>query len=317
MAITITASDANKDGKGINFAAFLANYDKTFTRAGFGGFNSTDPMALTGTQYSVSDAKTFGVVLSSGKTPWKYDMVTHQITGSLNTIEFGKNIALNETTSKFALTSDLKITGLGVTDAELAGEILSDIMGGKTTEDGATSSLIKLLKANAVTFNGSAGADVFAGFGKADKLSGGAGNDTLSGNSGNDTLKGGSGNDKLSGSVGNDKLSGDSGNDKIFGGSGNDTLDGGSGNDKLSGESGADIFIFRKGQGNDTITDFQAGSAKGDVIRLDKTVLSDFKDVLSHATEKSGDLIIDYGNNTIKLEDVDKSDLRANDFFFF
>jgi serralysin len=308
MAITITASDANKDGKGINVAAFLTNYDKTFTRAGYGSFNSKDPMAMSGTQYSVSDAKTFGMVASSGKTPWKYDMVTHKITGSLNTVDFGTSVALNDKTSKFGLKSDLKISGLGVTDAELAGEILGDLMAGKLTVDGATSSLLKVLKSNALVFNGSTGSDSFTGFGKADKLSGG---------SGSDTLKGGAGNDTLSGGVGNDKLSGDAGNDKLSGGSGNDTLDGGAGNDRLTGGSGNDVFIFKKAQGNDTITDFSAGSAKGDVIRLDKSLLSSFKDVLAHADDSSSGVVIDYGNNTIKLAGVDKADLHANDFFFF
>lgn len=317
MAITITASDANKDGKGIDFAAFLANFDKSFTRAGYGSFNSTDPMAMSGTQYSTSDAKKFGVVLSSGKAPWEYDMATHKISGSLSSVEFGSAIALNEKTSKFELKSDLKISGLGVTDTKLAGEILSDIMAGKLTTDGATASLLAVLKKNAIVFNGSAGSDVFTGFAKADKLSGGNGNDTLKGAGGNDTVSGGKGNDKLYGGTGNDKLDGGTGNDSLFGGTGNDTLDGGTGNNKLTGGSGNDVFIFKKSQGNDTVTDFQAGSAKGDVIRLDKSVLKNFNDVLSHATEKSGDLIIEYGKNSIKLEGIDKADLHANDFFFF
>ena len=301
MAITITASDANKDGKGINVAAFLASYDKSFTRAGYGSFNSTDPMAMSGTQYSVNDAKTFGIVASSGKSPWKYDMVTHKITGSLSTVDFGSAIDLNEKTGKFTLKSDLKISGLGVTDAKLAGEILGDLMAGKLTTDGATSSLLAVLKKNAIVFNGSTGSDTFTGFGKADKLSGGNGNDTLKGAGGNDTLSGGNGNDKLYGDAGNDKLSGGAGNDKLYGGTGNDKLDGGAGNDTLSGGSGSDQFVFKKGQGNDTITDFQAGKAKSDVIHLDT----------------ADGAVIEYGDNTIKLAGVDKADLNSNDFSFY
>ncbi len=317
MAITITASDANKDGKGINVAAFLASYDKSFTRAGYGSFNSTDPMAMSGTQYSVNDAKTFGIVASSGKSPWKYDMVTHKITGSLSTVDFGSAIDLNEKTGKFTLKSDLKISGLGVTDAKLAGEILGDLMAGKLTTDGATSSLLAVLKKNAIVFNGSTGSDTFTGFGKADKLSGGNGNDTLKGAGGNDTLSGGNGNDKLYGDAGNDKLSGGAGNDKLYGGKGNDKLDGGAGNDTLSGGSGSDQFVFKKGQGNDTITDFQAGKAKSDVIHLDKAVIYNFSDLLAHTTDTADGAVIEYGDNTIKLAGVDKADLNSNDFSFY
>jgi len=317
MAITITANDANKDGKGINFAAFLKSYDKTFTRDGYGSFNSVDPMAMSGKQYATTDAKKFGVVLSAGKAAWQYDLATHKITGSLETVEFGNSVALNATTKKFALKSDLKISGLGITDSKLAGEILSDIMGGKLTEDGATSSLLKALKSDSLVFKGSTGADTFTGFGKADKISGGNGNDVLKGGGGNDTLSGGNGNDKLYGDAGNDKLSGGAGNDILSGGAGNDRLDGGAGNDRLTGGSGNDIFIFKKGQGNDTITDFSAGKAKSDVIHLDKTVLHSFSDVLAHAKDGSGGVVIDYGNNTITLSGVDKADLHANDFFFF
>lgn len=306
MAIKIAVKDANKDGKGINFGAYLASFDKTYLRDGYGSFNSTDPMAMSGTQYASTNVKDFGAVLTSGKAKWEYDLATHKITGSLNAVTFGNKVEL--VGSRFKSVSDIDITGLNVTDKTLAGKILSDIMGGKNTDGGATTSLQKLLKANAIEFSGSTGNDTFTGFGKADKISG---------NNGNDTLKGGGGNDTISGGAGNDKLYGDAGNDKLSGGTGNDTLDGGAGNDKLTGGSGNDVFIFKKGQGNDTITDFQAGSAKGDVIRLDKSVLKNFNDVLSHATEKSGDLIIDYGKNTIKLEGIDKADLHANDFFFF
>lgn len=164
---------------------------------------------------------------------------------------------------------------------------------------------------------GYGGNDVFDFKGGNNKIHGGKGNDTAKTGSGNDKLYGDAGNDKLYAGAGNDLLSGGSGNDQLFGGKGNDKLDGGKGNDLLSGGAGSDTFIFKKGQGNDTITDFEAGCDKGDVIRLDKSVLKNFSDVLAHATEKGDDLVIDYGRNTIKLEGIDKADLHANDFFFF
>ncbi|MEH2072114.1 MAG: Ig-like domain-containing protein [Nostoc sp.] len=51
----------------------------------------------------------------------------------------------------------------------------------------------------------------------------------------------------ITGTDGNDNISGTDGNDNIFSGNGNDTLVGGNGND---------TFVFRLGDGNDTITDF-------------------------------------------------------------
>lgn len=371
MAITINANDANKDGKGINFAAYLANYNKTFTRAGYGGFNSSDPMAMSGTQYYSNDASKYGVVLTSGKTAWKYNMMTHKVTGSLNTVEFGSSIALDSKTNTFKMTSDVKITGLGVTDTTLGGQLLSDIMGGKSTVAGATAGLVKILSANSIVFNGSTGSDSFSGYAKDDVISGGDGNDALYGNGGNDTLRGGNGNDVLYGDAGNDKLYGDAGNDRIYGGAGddtlaggdgkdtlnggagidtlrggndddflfgyagndklygdagndrleggagNDTLDGGLGNDILSGGVGADTFIIKSGQGSDRITDFEAGKAGLDVIQLNKAVLKNFADVLSHSSEtRAGDLVIKYGAATITLEGIAKADLHTSDFLF-
>ena len=47
------------------------------------------------------------------------------------------------------------------------------------------------------------------------------------------------------------------GNDTIAGGSGDDTISGGPGDDTLNGGAGADTFIYRVGDGNDTIFAFE------------------------------------------------------------
>jgi subtilisin-like proprotein convertase family protein len=49
------------------------------------------------------------------------------------------------------------------------------------------------------------------------------------------------------------------GDDVVAGTSGHDTLIGGVGNDVLTGGGGRDVFVFRTGDGTDTITDFAAG----------------------------------------------------------
>ncbi|MBQ3434085.1 MAG: hypothetical protein IJG24_03455, partial [Selenomonadaceae bacterium] len=47
------------------------------------------------------------------------------------------------------------------------------------------------------------------------------------------------------------------GNDTIVGNAGSDTIIGGTGSDNLTGGDGADVFIWNKGDGNDTITDYE------------------------------------------------------------
>ncbi len=130
-----------------------------------------------------------------------------------------------------------------------------------------------------------------------DSLSGGNGNDTLDGGDGNDTLSGGGGDDRLDGGDGNDALSGDSGNDILLGGTGNDTLDGGDGDDRLDGGEGddtlvgggghntliggagndslyggswvSDTYIFAKGHGRDTVSDYAESAAQTDTLRFE------------------------------------------------
>ena len=111
---------------------------------------------------------------------------------------------------------------------------------------------------------GTAQADTLTGNGQANTLRGGAGDDILSGNDGNDALYGGAGGDTINGGVGNDTIDGGLGNDIIDGGAGVDTLTGGegldtltggAGLDTLTGGAGADTYIFRVGDGADTIAE--------------------------------------------------------------
>jgi GH24 family phage-related lysozyme (muramidase) len=94
--------------------------------------------------------------------------------------------------------------------------------------------------------------------------------DTLNGKGGNDVLIGGSGNDTLDGGDGNDVLVGGADNDMLIGGQGDDWLYGGTGNDTLKGGAGNDTYIYKNGDGSDTIDD---SDAKG-VVKYDDTTLS-------------------------------------------
>ncbi|CAH1208159.1 hypothetical protein PAECIP111893_02849 [Paenibacillus plantiphilus] len=116
--------------------------------------------------------------------------------------------------------------------------------------------------------SGGAGNDTLYGGNGNDALDGGEGHDYLDGNAGNDTLHGGEGNDRLYGSEGDDSLNGGAGNDALYGGAGSDTLDGSQGNDTLEGGSGNDTYLFRKGDGQDVITDLDGTTGNLDTLRL-------------------------------------------------
>ena len=67
--------------------------------------------------------------------------------------------------------------------------------------------------------------------------------------------------DQLTGDIGANSLHGGGGDDVLSGLLGNDLLDGGEGNDILNGGWGNDTFVFGKGSGRDTISDWQDGSS--------------------------------------------------------
>ncbi|QCD51753.1 calcium-binding protein [Campylobacter sp. RM16192] len=110
---------------------------------------------------------------------------------------------------------------------------------------------------------GQGGKDTLYGNEGDDRLEGQAGNDTLYGNEGKDTLIGGDNDDTLYGNEGNDSLQGDKGNDILEGGAGNDNLDGGAGND---------IYLFGRGDGQDTIYNNDNSKDRMDVIRFKEGV---------------------------------------------
>jgi Ca2+-binding RTX toxin-like protein len=79
--------------------------------------------------------------------------------------------------------------------------------------------------------------------------------------------------DYLIGSNSSDLIYGNGGSDNLYGGAGNDTLDGGAGNDYLRGDAGNDTYLFGRGSGQDTISNFDATAGRQDVIRFAADVL--------------------------------------------
>ncbi len=142
---------------------------------------------------------------------------------------------------------------------------------------------------------GSQAMDRLWGYGGNDTLYGGAGDDLLDGGDGDDNLQGQDGNDTIYGQAGNDTLFGYGGNDVLYGGLGNDTiygdvyygvngndvLDGGPGNDTLEGNTGADVYLFGRGYGQETVNDYDTSGSvdtlrfASDVMRSDVKVMKE------------------------------------------
>ncbi len=128
----------------------------------------------------------------------------------------------------------------------------------------------------------------------------------ISGGSEDETIQGGKHDDFLSGEAGDDTISGGAGDDYLFGGAGDDTLSGG---------DDADTFVFMGGHGTDTVTDF---STSEDIIQLDALRGITGFDSLT-ITQDGDDAVIDLSDNgggSIRLEDVNKDDLSADNFQF-
>ncbi|WP_373752485.1 calcium-binding protein, partial [Neisseria weixii] len=106
-------------------------------------------------------------------------------------------------------------------------------------------------------------------------LSGFGGNDYIHGAKGNDRLDGGEGSDTLYGRNGDDVLDGGSGNDTLYGENGSDTLTGGEGNDYLRGGEGNDTYVFAKGHGIDTVSDYGSKDEHIDTLLFDGAEFSD------------------------------------------
>lgn len=117
--------------------------------------------------------------------------------------------------------------------------------------------------------------------------------------------------DTYVGSHNGDVFDGYAGNDNIKGNDGNDILAGGKGNDTLYGGTGSDVFVFDKGDGHDTIRDFDAdgGGLKQDYIDANFDDVTKIKQVDKHTVE------IDFkGGDEITLLHATASHITSDDF---
>lgn len=74
------------------------------------------------------------------------------------------------------------------------------------------------------------------------------------------TLRGDASSGTFYGTDGNDIIDGGAGNDNVIAWGGDDTVLGGAGNDTLNGHNGIDTYVFGYGDGQDTISDSNAGN---------------------------------------------------------
>jgi Ca2+-binding RTX toxin-like protein len=85
-------------------------------------------------------------------------------------------------------------------------------------------------------------------------------NDTMRLGAGDDKAWGRAGDDVIHGEDGNDYLDGEAGDDTVYGGAGNDQLMGGVGSDQLFGGTGDDKYVYKLGDGVDTVDNTGGGN---------------------------------------------------------
>jgi Ca2+-binding RTX toxin-like protein len=124
---------------------------------------------------------------------------------------------------------------------------------------------------------------------------------TLFGSTGADTLLGGGGDEILFARAGDDHLVGGAGEDILMGGAGADTLTGG---------AGADVFVFRRGEMQDLITDFTPGQDRIDLSGLDRVYTIASLDI----TTTANGAIITYGTERLEVVTSNGQGLNSQDF---
>lgn len=163
-----------------------------------------------------------------------------------------------------------------------------------------------------MSISGADGDDVVSGGDGDDLLSGDAGDDELTGGAGDDALLGGSGADSLAGGADNDVLDGGLDSDTLDGGDGDDTLFLSYGDDTVTGGAGADVFVYRPGDGDDVITDFQPGVDRIELFMIaaaDVTITADGLDTLVTIE------LVDAAD-TIRIIGVAPGSLQASDILY-
>ena len=111
-------------------------------------------------------------------------------------------------------------------------------------------------------------------------------------------------------------LVGTDGNDTLAGGNASDTITGGKGSDTMTGGAGSDVFVLSKGDGADTVTDFQAGTG-GDVLRLQNYGITSWAAFQAALKQVGPDTVISLGGtDTLTLKNVTATQLTQANLAF-
>lgn len=88
------------------------------------------------------------------------------------------------------------------------------------------------------------------------------------------------------------------------------------GNDRITGGGGSDRFLFANGSGRDTITDFTASGPDRDIIELDISAISNYRDLVrNHMVQVGNDVEIrGSGGEVIVLQGVNAGGLTSANF---
>jgi serralysin len=275
MAITFKAGK-NAPSSGIDFNKYIESFlPDTSGQPTFYGDDSQFDGDQIVNGYATSNNAAKNKLVSLWGEDFAYVLATHELTGTIDKIDFGTYGSGQENSSGnfTGYNTELTISGFSIdeNDDPSSGDVIYALMGWATGKaDGSL--LLEALK------------------GEAQKIVGSQGNDRWTGTKFDDTADGKNGNDTFSGGKGNDRLKGGGGNDSLNGGAGDDTIEGGAARDKLTGGSGKDDFVFKKASDlgsksgkTDVITDF---SVKDDTI--------DFSGIDANETKK--------GNQSFKFD---------------
>lgn len=127
-----------------------------------------------------------------------------------------------------------------------------------------------------------------------------------------------SGIENVTGSNHDDVIFGDGADNRLFGRDGNDVLSGGRGNDQLSGGHGSDVFVFnnsRNDDDDDVVTDFRIGEDLLD-FSDSRNRIDDYDEFRDRSDQVGSDTVIDTGDGTITLVNVNRNSLDEGDFIF-
>lgn len=187
MTITI---NVNSD-QGLD--SYLQNYQSNFSASGWGGFNSWNPFATSGTQYAQGEGSLFnagdtsklGFVAGGNLDYTLFSAPSHTLYGELDSLNLG--YGLQGVSNRNLADEDFSITGLDLSAAKSEGrdgvvhKVLYGLMKPNNAVDGnqGVQHLIDVLNAQQLNVVGGNGNDVVHGYGQNDTLTGGNGNDTF------------------------------------------------------------------------------------------------------------------------------------------